>query len=109
MMIRLRFVGLHDDLDSLLLQKGILILKLFCGFPKGNPYKKWIIMIQINSLSGKEVVGKGVCVTFCVIICSLVINVCLMLHVIVGVRIRLFVINLIFCSGVGRKRNSALC
>ena len=26
-----------------------------------------------------------------------------MLHVIVGVRIRLFVVNLIFCSGVRRK------
>ena len=35
--------------------------------------------------------------------CSLIINVCLMLYVIVGVRIRLFVVNLIFCSGVRRK------
>jgi hypothetical protein len=26
-----------------------------------------------------------------------------MLHVIVGIRIRLFVVNLIFCSGVRRK------
>ena len=35
--------------------------------------------------------------------CSLIISVCVMLHVIVGVRIRLFVVKLIFCSGVKRK------
>ena len=35
--------------------------------------------------------------------CSLIISVCLMLHGMVGVWIRLFVVNLIFCSGVRRK------
>ena len=36
MMIRLRFVGLHDDLDSLLLQKGILILKIVLWISNGE-------------------------------------------------------------------------